>query len=140
MLRVGLVSLTNPRSAPQYVAFYQRLREFGYIEGQNLVIEFILLNGQVERYREAINELVRHKVNVIIAFGQERALKAAIATDTIPIVMVPLDYDPFALGYATSLPRPTSNVTGVFVQQIERAAKRIQLMEEAFSADRALSP
>jgi putative tryptophan/tyrosine transport system substrate-binding protein len=134
MLRVGLVSSTNPRTAPQYVAFDQRLREFGYIEGQNLAIEFILLNGQVERYGEAMNELVRRKVDVIIAFGQERALKAAMAaTETIPIVMVALDYDPFALGYATSLPRPTSNVTGVFVQQIELAAKRIQLMKEAFS-------
>ena len=133
ILRVGLVSSTNPRSAPQYAAIDQRLSELGYIEGQNLTLEFILLHGDVERYREAMDELVRRKVDIIIAFGQERALKAAIeATTAIPIVMVALDYDPLALGYATSLARPTGDLTGLYVQQIELAAKRVQLVREAF--------
>ena len=133
ILRVGLVSSTNPRSAPQYAAIDQRLAELGYIEGQNLTLEFILLHGDVERYREAMDELVRRKVDIIIAFGQERALKAAIeATTAIPIVMVALDYDPLALGYATSLSRPTGNLTGLYVQQIELAAKRVQLKGVTF--------
>src|SRR5215207_6362672 len=59
ILRVGLVSSTNPRSAPQYAAIDQRLAELRYIEGQNLTLEFILLHGDVERYREAMVGLVR---------------------------------------------------------------------------------
>jgi putative ABC transport system substrate-binding protein len=62
-------------------------------------------------------------------------LKAATAaTKTIPIVMAAIDYDPFALGYVTSLARPTGNITGIFLEQIELAAKRLQLVRDAFPA------
>ena len=64
---------------------------------------------------------------------EEEALKAALAaTRTIPIVMVAIDFDPFALGYVTSLARPTGNVTGIVLEQIDLAGKRIQLVKEAF--------
>ena len=69
ILRVGLVSSTNPRSAPQYAAIDQRLAELGYIEGQNLTLEFILLHGDVERYREAMDELVRRDCSVVSRFA-----------------------------------------------------------------------
>jgi putative tryptophan/tyrosine transport system substrate-binding protein len=133
LFRVGIVSAANPRTGVPFVAFDQRLRELGYIEGQNLAIEFIPLNGQVERYGEAMRELVQRKVDVILAFGPEAALKAATAaTDTLPIVMVAIDYDPLALGYVASLARPGGHVTGVFLQQIELSVKRIQLLKDAF--------
>jgi putative ABC transport system substrate-binding protein len=137
LLRVGNVA-ANPRTAPQYVALDQRLRELGYVEGQNLAVEFIDLNGRVERFGEAMKELVRRKVNVILAFGPEIALKAAIAaTDTLPIVMVAIDYDPLALGYVASLARPGGRITGVFLQQVELAVKRVQLVKDAFPDMRA---
>ncbi|MFI5113470.1 MAG: ABC transporter substrate binding protein, partial [Terriglobales bacterium] len=80
-----------------------------------------------------MQDLVRRQVDVIIAFGPELAVKAAMAaTDTIPMVMGAIDYDPIALGYVTSLARPNGNVTGVFLQQIELAGKRIQFAREAF--------
>ena len=115
------------------MAFDQRMRELGYTEGANLAVEFIPLNGQLDRLDEVMKELVRRKVDVIIAFGAEAALKAAMAaTSTIPIVMVAINYDPIALGYVASLARPAGNVTGVFFQQIELSMKRLQLVQEAF--------
>src|SRR6516165_5943688 len=95
MLRVGIVSSANVRNGPPFVAFDQHLSELGYLEGQNLAVEFIGLEGHIERMDEAMHELVRRQVNVIVAFGPEAALKATMAaTATIPIVMVAIDYDP----------------------------------------------
>jgi putative ABC transport system substrate-binding protein len=131
MLRIGVVSLVNPRTATFWVAFDRRMRELGYIEGQNLTIDFVNLNGQVDRYGNATKDVVGRKPDIIIAPGVERALMSAIAaTDTLPIVMIAVDYDPFARGYVKSLARPGGAVTGVFFQQIELAMKRLQLMRE----------
>ena len=138
LLRVGIVSGATPRNAMPYVQLDQRLRELGYVEGQNFALEFISLNGQLDRYGEAMKELVRRKVDIIIAFGTEIALKGAIAaTDTLPIVMVAVDYDPLASGYVASLARPGGRITGVFLQQIDLAVKRAQLMKDAFPDMRA---
>ena len=96
VFRIGIVSPINLRSAPQFLAFEDRLREVGYVEGRNLTIEFLYLEGRLERYPEAMAELLRRQVDVVIAGGQEAALKAAKeATSTIPIVDVAIDYDPF---------------------------------------------
>jgi ABC transporter substrate binding protein len=138
LLRVGIVSGATPRNATPFAQLDQRLRELGYIDGQNFALEFIPLNGQVDRYGEAMKELVRRKVDIIIAFGTEAALKGAIAaTDTLPIVMVAIDYDPLASGYVASLARPGGRITGVFLQQIDLAVKRAQLMKDAFPDMRA---
>src|SRR5262249_36951841 len=76
--------------------------------------------------------------DVILAIGPEVGLKSALAvTRTLPIVMIAIDYDPFARGYVTNLARPSGNVTGVVFQQIELAAKRIQLIKDAFPDRRA---
>ena len=105
----------------------------GYVEGQNLAVEYINLNGRIDGSGEAMQELVRRKVDVIVSLGNEIQLKSALAaTRTLPIVMVALDFDPFALGYVTNLARPTGNVTGLFLQQIELSAKRVQLTSDAF--------
>jgi ABC-type uncharacterized transport system substrate-binding protein len=133
MLRIGVVSVINQRAAPFWVAFDQRMRELGYVEGQSLAIEFIVLDGQIERMAESMKELVRRKVDVIIASGVEAALSSALAaTETIPIVMIAIDYDPFARGYVRSLSRPGGNATGLFFQQIELTTKRLQLLTDAF--------
>ena len=129
-LRIGIVAgISRGLSDPIELG----LRELGYVNGQNFTIEFINLEGQIGRYPEAMKELVQRKVDILVAAGPEIALKSALgATDTLPIVMIALDYDPLALGYVTSLAKPASNVTGLFLQQIEQAAKRVQLMKEAF--------
>jgi ABC-type uncharacterized transport system substrate-binding protein len=131
VFRVGIVSGVVPRSAPHWAAFEQRLRDLGYVEGQNLAIDFLSLGAKTERYSAAMQELVRRNVDVIVAPGVEIALKAAKqATDNIPVVMVAIDFDPLALGYFPSLARPGGNVTGVFLRQIELTGKRLDLLKQ----------
>ena len=138
VLRVGVASPT-PRGPNSFLpSFEQRMAELGYVEGKNLILDFDDLGGKAERYGAAMQELVGRKADVIVAYGPEAALKAALAaTKTVPIVMVAIDYDPFTLGYITSLARPTGNVTGLYLQQIELAAKRIELLRDAFPAMKA---
>jgi putative ABC transport system substrate-binding protein len=131
-LRLGFVHPVSPKDVPpQYVAFVGRLRELGYVEGDTLAIEYINLEGHLERFDEAMRELVRRRVDLIFALGQEQNLRAALAaTSTIPIVMLALTYDPIAKGLVTNLARPTGNVTGIYVLPIEILKKRLQLFRE----------
>jgi putative ABC transport system substrate-binding protein len=131
MFHVGMVNSILPRSAPFNAAFEQRLHELGYVEGKTLAIDLLLLDGKIERFPEAMEELVRRKVDVILAAGQEASLKAAKqATSTIPIVMIAVSYDPAALGYVASLARPGGNITGVFLMQPELTGKRLELLKQ----------
>ena len=131
MLRVGTVSGT-PQSSPQWLAFLQRMAELGYQEGKTFAFDFVPAANE-EGYETGYRMLVAREPDIIMATGVEIALKSALAaTRTLPIVMIAIDYDPFARGYVTSLARPSGNVTGVFFQQIELAAKRIQLVKDAF--------
>jgi len=128
--RVGVVTI-QPRMAAPYDALDQRLRELGYIEGQNLILDFVNPEKQTGGNTGAVQELLRRKVDIIIAI-YEGTLKAALAaTTTVPIVMIAVEYNPLALGYVKSLARPGGNVTGVHVQQIELAKKRIELLTQA---------
>jgi putative ABC transport system substrate-binding protein len=130
--RVGIASLVNPRTAPQFVAFEERLRQLATAAGRALAIEFRLLDSNADRFPAAMQELVRGQPDLILAPGQELAVKAArAATQTIPIVVVAIDYDPVALGYAQNLARPGGNITGVYLDTIELSAKRAQLLKEA---------
>src|SRR5689334_8778688 len=114
MVRVGIATL-QPRTGPLWTAFEQRLQQLGYTEGENLAVESIDLNGSISRESEAMKELIRRKVDILIGSGTEIALKSALAaTDKLPIVMIAIDYDPLALNYIASLARPGGNVTGVF--------------------------
>ncbi len=109
-------------------------------KANNFVLDFIDQEGKPDRYGEAMQELVRNKPDIILAYGPEASLKGALAaTQTIPIVMAAIDYDPITLGYVTSLARPTGNVTGLLLQQIELAEKRIELLREAFPAMKAVT-
>jgi putative ABC transport system substrate-binding protein len=131
MTRVGVVTI-QPRTAPMYAAFDQRLRELGYVEGQNLALDYV--NPEHRGIAGAIEELLRRKVDIILV-TYESTLKAALAASvTVPIVMVAVDYDPLALGYVKSLARPGGNVTGINFFSSELAAKRIQLLHEMVRA------
>ncbi len=132
VVRIGFLASTAARSAPFYEAFFQALRELGYIEGKNLTVDFRTAEGKTERLAEFAADLVRLKVDLIVAPGPEAVLRAArAATMTIPIVVVAVDFDPVATGYAAGVRRPGGNVTGVFLRQPELSAKRLELLKEA---------
>ena len=122
----------QPRSASFVQAFEHRLRDLGYVEGQNLIIEFRTGEGQAERYPTLAAELVALHVDVLLASGTEAVLRAARdTTRTIPIVIIAIDYDPMARGYVAGLPRPGGNITGLFFQQLELTGKRLEFLKEA---------
>ncbi len=131
--RVGfLVPTSSPGVRGIFTAFEQALRALGYVEGQNLVIEFRNAEGHGERLPALAAELVQRHVDVLVAGGPEGILRAARqATSTLPIVMVAVDYDPIALGYIAGLPRPGGNITGLFLQQIEVTGKCLELLKNA---------
>ncbi|HLX14686.1 MAG TPA: ABC transporter substrate-binding protein [Bradyrhizobium sp.] len=138
MLRVGTAS-TQPRSSSLWKAFEQRMAELGYHEGTNYTFDYLNV-PKAEEYEAGFRKLAARDVDIMVASGPEISLKSALASsDTKPIVMVAVDYDPLALGYVTSLARPTGNVTGLFLQQIELMAKRLQLLKSAFPDTRALT-
>lgn len=134
VLRVGTTSPTPRKSPGSFLEpFEQRMAELGYVEGKNFILDFYDIQNQPGRYGEAMQALVRQQADVLLTVGTEAALKAALAaTSTIPIVMVAIDFDPLALGYVKSLARPTGNVTGLYLRQIELAAKRIEMLRDAF--------
>ena len=110
ILRIGTAS-TQPRTVPFWRAFDQRMTELGYQEGKNYTFEYLAVSG-VDEYEAGYRQIIARGVDLIIASGPELALKSAIASaGTIPIVMIAIDYDPFARGYVTSLAKPAGNVT-----------------------------
>ncbi len=128
--RVGILSTANPRSASLYQAFEQRLRELGYVEGQNIAIEFRNAEGSVDRFPGLAAELVRLNVDVIVTATDPATRAAKRATTTIPIVMMAINYEPIGLGYIASLARPGANVTGIFFRHRELTSKRLELFKE----------
>jgi putative ABC transport system substrate-binding protein len=132
--RVGYLATVVPDCSASATCqiMAQRLQELGYMEGQNLRIEFRTAAGQADRLLDLAAELVRLQVDVIVAAGPEATLRAARhATSTIPIVMIAVDYDPIALGYIAGLPQPGGNITGVVFQQLELTGKRLEILKEA---------
>lgn len=132
VFRVGILSAANPRTAPQWVAFEQRLRELGYVDGQNFRFDFRDAAGNAERMPDLATELAGLKPPLMVAAGPEATLRAVKqAAGTIPIMMIAIDYDPIALGYVAGLARPAGNITGLFFQQLELTGKRLELLTEA---------
>ena len=111
-------------------AFHEGLRHLGYVEGKNIVIEWRWAHASAERFAELAAELVRLKVELIVATNNPAAAAAHKATKTIPIVMV-IVTDPVRLGFIASLARPGGNITGLTIQAPEIAGKRLQLLKEA---------
>ena len=131
MLRVGFVGI-EPQESPLYTNFLKRMAELGYQEGRNFAFEYIQ-TPDIEGYEKNYRELAARKVDVFLAVGNERALRAALsAAEGRPIAFLAVDFDPLAKGYVTNLSRPGGNVTGIFVRQIELAAKRVEIAREAF--------
>ena len=130
--RIGLLMTTTPVAASHIAAaFAEGLRDLGYVEGKDVVFEYLWAEGKPERLAEMAAQLVRHKVDVIVASSQAPALAAKRATQTIPIVMVNVT-DPVEVGLVASLARPGGNVTGLSQQLTpEIRAKQLQLLKEA---------
>jgi putative tryptophan/tyrosine transport system substrate-binding protein len=111
------------------VGFLQSLKETGFVEGQNLAVEYRYAENQLDRLPALAADLVRRRVAVILAGGTAEALAAQAATTTIPIVFA-TGADPVALGLVASLNRPGANVTGSASLQAELAPKQLQLLRE----------
>ena len=134
IMRVGFLG-AQP-NVPMFVAafsgFSSELQQLGYVEGQNLTIEYRYINEPRADVAAQAAELVRSNIDVLVATGPEVVLRAAVdATHTIPIVMA-INFDPIARGYVSSLARPGGNVTGIFLRQPELAQKQLELLTEAF--------
>ncbi len=128
---IGILASGQPRTAAPYPALERALRAVGLVDGQTMRIEFRMAEGRIERLPGLAVELVRANVDVIVAGGNLASVEAARrASDTIPIVMIAVDFDPIAAGVVSSLSRPGGNVTGVFIRQIELTAKRLELLKE----------
>jgi putative ABC transport system substrate-binding protein len=131
--RIGYLSQFDPATeSTRSEAIRLALRELGYIEGQSITIEYRYTDGKNERTPELAAELVRLKVDIIVAAGANTLVRVAKnATNTIPIVMVGRGIDPVVAGLVASLARPGGNVTGITNLSRELGGKRLELFKEA---------
>src|SRR5213595_2221995 len=127
--RIGYLSPNLAASPHPREAFLQGLRDLGYVEGRNLVIEYRDAEGKVERLPALAAELVALKVDVIVASGTLAALAAKQATKTVPIVFSPAG-DPVGSGLVASLAQPGGNVTGLSAFAPELVGKRLELLKQ----------
>lgn len=127
--RIGYLS---PRSAIEYSAeaFRKALRELGYVEGQNLIIEWRFTKGRTEPFAELAVELVRLKLDCILAIGVVAVATLKRSTATIPIVIGAIDADPIEQGLVASFARPGGNITGITSIAYDLAGKRLELLKE----------
>ena len=125
---IGFLGATSPSTISDRVeAFRQGLRELGYVEGKNIVVEYRWAEGKIERLPDLATELVRLKVDVIVSGGNSATQAAKKATNTIPIVMTQVS-DPVASGFVASLARPGGNITGLSTLAPEISGKRLELL------------
>jgi putative ABC transport system substrate-binding protein len=128
--RIGYLTVSSlSANVARIEAFRQGLRELGYVEGKNIVIEWRSAEGKFERQGELAAELVRLKVDVIVTSGPTMTRAAKEATVTIPIVMA-FDSDPIGNGFVASLARPGGNITGLSALSPELSGKQLELLKE----------
>ena len=128
--RIGLLFTATPSAAAARIeAFRQGLRELGYVEGKNILIEQRYAEGQLNHMNELAAELVRLKVDVIVTIGPAATRPAKEATHAIPIVMG-VDDDPVGNGFVASLARPGGNITGLASLAPEIGGKQLELLKE----------
>jgi len=128
--RIGFLFVTPPSAnAARIKAFRQGLRELGYVEGKNIVIEWRHAEGKADQLPGLAAELVRLKVDIVVSAGSTVTRPAKEATVTIPIVMAQ-DTDPVGSGFVASLARPGGNITGLATLAPEIGGKRLELLKE----------
>ena len=128
--RIGFLITSSPSTiAPRIEAFRQGLRELGYVEGKNIVIERRHADGKSDRLPALAVELVNLKVDVIVTGGPTATRPAKEATTSIPIVMT-FDDDPVGSGFVASLARPGGNITGLSTLSPEISGKQLELLKE----------
>ncbi len=128
--RIGFLITSSPAAiAPRIDAFLQGLRELGYVEGKNIVIEQRHAEGKFDRLPALAAELVHLKVDVIVSSGPTATRPAKTATSTIPIVMT-FDDDPVGSGFVASLAQPGGNITGLSTLSPEIGGKQLELLKE----------
>jgi putative ABC transport system substrate-binding protein len=131
---IGLLGTTSREADTRLIPFREALQKAGYVEGQNVAIEYRWAEGQYDRFPALAAELVRHQVTVIVSLGgTPGALAAKAATTSIPIVFQ-TGVDPVELGLVTSLNRPGGNITGVSQLLTATVLKQLQLMHEVVPA------
>src|SRR5215470_112557 len=130
--RIAFLTTTSPDDSPNpgVDAFRQGLRDLGYVEGQSIAIEWRYGRGRTDQFPEYAAEVVRLKVDVIVAANTPAGRAAQMATKTIPIV-IPFMGDPVSDGFAATLAHPGGNITGLTNENAEVASKRLQLFKEA---------
>src|SRR5262245_16259849 len=130
--RIGMLeTVSTAANAANFHAFRHRLRELGYVEEQNVTIDYRSAEGRAERFPALAAELVRLPVDVIVTRGTPAALAAKQATTTIPVVMAAIG-EPLGVGVVASLAHPGGNVTGFSAFVTELSGKRVEVMKEAF--------
>jgi putative ABC transport system substrate-binding protein len=129
MPRLGVLLYSTPQEDPQAKSLQQGLRDLGYIDGQNISIEYRFAEGNAERLPDLAADLVRLKPDVLFPIGGDVAPFVSKATQTIPIIFV-MSADPLQLGLVASLARPGGNATGFTFLQDELASKRLELLKE----------
>jgi putative ABC transport system substrate-binding protein len=127
--RIGRIIFAASPNPARHEAFLQGLRELGYIEGKNIVLEYRHAEGKLDRLSALAAELVRLKVDIIVTSGATVTRAAKEATSTIPIVMAQ-DPDPVGNGFVASLARPGGNITGLATLRPEISGKRLELLRE----------
>jgi putative tryptophan/tyrosine transport system substrate-binding protein len=128
--RIGYLSGSSPATdATRIEAFRQGLRELGYVEGKNIVIEWRYAEGKLDRLAALATELVNLKVDIIVTGGSGSTRPANEATSTIPIVMTQ-DPDPVGNGFVSSLARPGGNITGLSTLRPEISGKQLEILKE----------
>jgi len=129
---IGYLTSTDPATESiRFEPFQAALRELGYIEGQNIAIEYRYAEGKADRFSALAAELVRLRVDIILVGGDRPIQAAKNATKTIPIIMTGSGLDPVKEGHVESLARPGGNVTGITSLNRELAGKRLELFKEA---------
>src|SRR5262249_20737442 len=128
--RIGYLSATSPSVNPTRIeAFRQGLRELGYVEGKNIIIEWRYAEGKLDHVKELAADLVHLNVDVMVTGGPTITPAVKEATTTIPIVMG-YDNDPVGSGFVASLARPGGNITGLSALFPELSGKRLELLKE----------
>jgi len=131
--RLSAGSPADPLSTATYEAFRQGLRDLGWVEGRNVVLENRWVRDKAENASSLASELVRLKVDVIVAVGSPLIRTAKQATTAIPIVMSGTGADPVAAEFVASLQRPGRNITGLSMLSTELSGKRLELLKDIVS-------